>query len=174
MSETWLLKGAKRDPQSVTSDWQPTNLELIEGVQLREIRPVLRRGRELTEIYRADWFDAEDRVGQVFQVDLRRGEISAWHAHGETIDRLFVAAGAVRIVLFDSRPESTTLGKINELVISARRPTLVVVPPKVWHGVHNVADGQSILLNIVDRAYSYEAPDHYRVAVDCPEIDFRF
>jgi dTDP-4-dehydrorhamnose 3,5-epimerase len=32
----------------------------------------------------------------------------------------------------------------------------------VWHGVQNVHPGPGSLLNLVDRAYRYERPDHWR------------
>jgi dTDP-4-dehydrorhamnose 3,5-epimerase len=44
----------------------------------------------------------------------------------------------------------------------------------VWHGVQNVHPGPSSVLNLVDRAYRYEAPDHWRLPPDTAEIPYRF
>lgn len=126
----------------------------------------------LTEVFRAAW--SEGGVDQVFQVVLEPGAISAWHAHGETLDRLFVTSGLVRIVLFDGREDSPTFGQINEFRFGTVRPALVVVPPRVWHGIQNVAGSASAVLNLVDRAYDYENPDHWRVPADSPAIPFTF
>ncbi|HVR38279.1 MAG TPA: hypothetical protein VMU84_04235 [Thermoanaerobaculia bacterium] len=50
----------------------------------------------------------------------------------------------------------------------------MIIPPRVWHGVQNIAPGVSIVLNLVDQAYRYEDPDHWRVPADSPEIPYRF
>ena len=61
-----------------------------------------------------------------------------------------------------------------ELQLGTVRPGLVVVPPRVWHGVQSVHAGSSSLLNLVDRAYRYERPDHWRLPPDTDEIPYRF
>jgi dTDP-4-dehydrorhamnose 3,5-epimerase len=48
------------------------------------------------------------------------------------------------------------------------------VPPQVWHGIQNVASTESSVLNLVDRAYAYEDPDHWRIPADSPHIPFKF
>jgi dTDP-4-dehydrorhamnose 3,5-epimerase len=174
MNQEWLLPGAVRDPQSITSQWNPSSLRLIEGVQLREVRNVPKASGYLTEVYRRDWDIDTEPVDQVFQVVLLPGRISAWHAHERTLDRLFAIEGLVRIVLFDARSGSPTKGLLNEFRFGEHRPALVAVPPRVWHGVQNIGDRPARLLNVVDRAYDYEAPDHWRLPADSPEIPYRF
>lgn len=103
---------------------------------------------------------------------LHRGAISAWHAHEFTTDRLFVTQGLVRVVLYDAREGSPTRGLLNEFRFGLVRPAIVSVPPRVWHGVQNIADGPSTILNIVDRAYDYDDPDHWRIPHTSTEIPF--
>jgi len=170
----WLLPGAEQDPQSVTSDWKHVDQDLLEGVRVHEISNVVRPTRILTEIWRSDWKLDEEPVDQVFQVVLEAGSVSAWHAHASTTDRLFVSRGHAQLVLYDSRPGSATHGGVNEFHLSERRPTIVVVPPKLWHGLANRTHEPTIILNLTDRAYNYESPDHWRVPVGSPEIPYSF
>lgn len=174
MTQDWLLPGAVRDPQTITAEWNPTGLRLIDGVRLREVRNVPKGNGYLTEVYRRDWAVDDRPVDQIFQVAIVPGGISAWHAHGHTVDRLFVLEGLARIVLYDARPGSPTCGLVNELKLGALRPALVVIPPRVWHGVQNIGGEPARVLNVVDRAYDYSDPDHWRVAEDCPSIPYRF
>ncbi len=169
----WLLPGAVKDEQRVTSAWDVVGTRPIEGVALRDIRPVIKGNGSVIELFRRDWFDAS-LVDQVFQVTLQPGGLSAWHAHEHTTDRLIVSQGSITLVLFDSRPDSPTYGLVNDLQLSALRPTLVTVPPQVWHGVKNTHAGQTLLVNLPDRAYCYESPDHWRVPADSPSIPYRF
>jgi dTDP-4-dehydrorhamnose 3,5-epimerase len=168
-----MIDGAEKDRQSITSDWMPL-IEPIAGVRVREVRNVPKNNGVLTEVFRADWDLDEGIVRQVFQTTIGPGGLSAWHAHRLTTDRLFVSQGLLKIVLFDARETSASRGCVNEFRFGPVRPALVVVPPGVWHGVQNIGGEPALLLNMVDRPYCYEDPDHWRLPPDTPEIPYRF
>jgi len=113
-------------------------------------------------------------VDQVFQVTLEPGAVSAWHAHRLTTDRIFVNAGMVTVALYDGREDSSTFGRVNEFRAGALRPMLLVIPPRVWHGVHNAGASPASLINVVDRAYAYDDPDHWALPWDSDRIPYRF
>jgi dTDP-4-dehydrorhamnose 3,5-epimerase len=163
-----------RDKQSITRDWQAVDQPLLDGVTVVEVKNVMSNRGFLTEIYRDDWQVDTAGVAQVFQTVLEPGAVSAWHAHGETTDRLFVSLGQMLIVLYDARRDSPSHGRLNQFRFGSVRPALVTVPVGVWHGVQNIASAPSVLLNLVSHAYSYEHPDHYRLPMDSAEIPFRF
>jgi dTDP-4-dehydrorhamnose 3,5-epimerase len=167
------LLGATKDEQSVTADWTVLQ-EPIDGVQLIEVRNVIANSGLTTEVLRRDWFGGDVEIDQVFQVTLGPHGISAWHVHLDTTDRLFVNAGQVKIALYDSRSGSSTRGLVNEFRLGERRPGLVVIPPGVWHGVQNLLATESRVLNLVDVAYEYEDPDHWRLPADTAEIPYSF
>ena len=175
MSTTsWQLPGSERDVQSVTSDWLPVARPTIHDVGIFESRWVNKSNGRLAELYRRDWLGPDAHIDQVFHVVLTPGGVSAWHVHGETVDRLSVAAGQVRLVLYDARDHSPTHRQILELVLSEYRPQLIVVPPGVWHGVENVGRDFAVIVNMPDRAYRYDEPDHWRLPASTGEIPYRF
>ena len=174
MSEEWLVGGATHDSQTVTGEWMRPDMKMIEGVQVKEVKHVPKTSGYLTEIYRCDWGLDDRPVDQIFQVVLLPGQISAWHAHATTLDRLFVSIGLARIALFDRRKGSSTFGIVNEFKIGEIRPALIVIPPTVWHGIQNIGATPAIVLNIVDSAYRYQSPDHWRAPLDSSEIPFSF
>jgi dTDP-4-dehydrorhamnose 3,5-epimerase len=167
------LPGATKDEQSVTSDWTVLQ-DAIDGAQLIEVRNVIANSGHTTELFRRDWFGTDVEVDQVFQVTLGAHGVSAWHVHLDTTDRLFVNDGQVKIVLYDARAGSPTYGRINEFRLGDRRPGLVVIPPGVWHGVQNLRVEESRVVNLVDVAYEYENPDHWRLPADTAEIPYSF
>ncbi len=169
-----IFNKATKDKQSITADWVPFETDLIDGVKVKEVKNVLKNNGFLTEIYRNEWHLDEMPIGQIFQVTLIPGGLSAWHAHEITTDRLFVNQGTIRVVLYDGREDSATYGRINEFRVGLSRPMLIIVPPKVWHGVYNHGSSDACLLNIVDKPYVYEDPDHWRLPADTPEIPYRF
>lgn len=170
----WALDGTVQDEQSITSEWALVNQRLIDGVVLREVKNVPTGYGYLTELFRMDWGLDSFGVDQVFQAVMDPGAVSAWHAHAVTTDRLFAAYGRLLVVLYDAREDSPTYGVVNKFRVGTVRPGMLVVPPKVWHGVKNIASTPSILVNVVDHAYRYEGPDHYRLPQETNRIPFRF
>jgi dTDP-4-dehydrorhamnose 3,5-epimerase len=166
------LPGATKDEQSVTADWTVLQ-DPIDGVRLIEVRNVIRDSGHLTEILRRDWFNGPVEIDQVFQVTLESYAVSAWHVHLDTTDRLFATTGQVKVALFDAREESPTRGLVNEFRLGERRPGLVIVPAGVWHGLRNLRATPATVLNLVDRAYAYDDPDHWRLPPDTAEIPHR-
>lgn len=170
----WSIKDARKDSQSVTHDGQPFARKLIDGVVVREMPNMMKGNGVLTEIFRSDWFENARPISQVFQSVIYPSGISAWHAHAHTTDQLFAACGSVHIVLYDARRQSPTFGCVNEFRCGSVRQALVIVPPGVWHGVRNFGPDNVILLNMVDHAYEYENPDHWRLPMDSEQIPYRF
>lgn len=168
----WLLEGAVKDTQTITARWSPSALRLIEGVWIDEVLNVPKGNGYLTEIFRGDWRSEKTHVDQVFQVTLNPGAVSAWHAHEFTTDRLFVNSGLMRLAVYDTRDGSPTKGLLNEFRFGTVRPALVTIPKRVWHGIQNMSKAESMVLNLVDRAYDYKNPDHWRIPADSPLIPF--
>ncbi len=173
-TDAWELPGMGKDQPGITADWLLLRPTLIDGVRLKEVRNVLKRDGTLVEIYRSDWALDSGPLDQVFQVGLQPGAISDWHAHALTTDRIFVTQGQILLALYDSRQNSPTYGQSNQFRLSLLRPMLVSIPPRIWHLVANVGSEYAALLNLVDRAYHYEDPDHYRLPSDTPHIPSPF
>ncbi len=168
-----LIEGCAKDRQSITSDWEFLQPR-IDQVRIKEVKNVVKENGALTEVYRRDWQLDAGEVDQVFQVLLEPGGVSAWHTHQLTTDRLFVSQGTIKVVLYDARQSSPTCGLINEFRLGSLRPALIIVPPGVWHGVQNISRAPACLLNLVDRAYAYEDPDHWRLPWDTEKIPYSF
>lgn len=169
-----LNSAAQKDKQSITSDWEMANDRLINGVYTKEVKNVIKNNGYLTEMYRKDWLLDNLDIEQVFQVVVKPNGISAWHTHEYTTDRLFVSFGTIKIVLYDSREDSATYKEINEFRVSHLRPTLLIVPPHVWHGVQNIGTTDGFLINMVDKSYTYSNPDHWRLPFDTSQIPYQF
>lgn len=174
MEKFWTIEGAAKDKQSITSDWEFTGQKMIEGVVVHNISNVIKKDGVLTELYRSDWNVDEKPVDQVFQITLYPGTINAWHCHQYTSDRFFVSQGVLTVVFYDAREDSPSFGLINEFRIGEPRRALLTCPPGIFHGVHNHTDKTATIVNLVDRAYQYEDPDHWRLPPDSPKIPYEF
>jgi dTDP-4-dehydrorhamnose 3,5-epimerase len=165
---------AVKDPPHVTPSFEVKRDDLLDGVRTFEVKNIVTGNGFTTEVFRPDWGVASLPIQHVIHVSLHPGVISAWHQHRIQTDHIFVVSGTLRVVLYDGRDESPTNGGLNVLNVSNVRPTLLVVPPGVWHGVKNIGAGMTSFVNYFDRPYNYEDPDEWRLPRDTPEIPYSF
>ena len=173
MRNLWDMAGGRKDAAHIDSDWVVAR-DLIDGVRMREVRNIVTANGITTELYRPDWDMVDGEVRQVIHVALRGRAVSAWHQHRHRWDFLFVVDGHLRIVLHDPREGSPTRGQVDVFHLSPARPTLLAVPPCVWHGVENLSTDVSRFVNMFDQPYDYEDPDEWRLPPDSDEIPYRF
>lgn len=166
-----MLPGAQKDSQLVTSEWQHTAAGL-EGVVAREVLHVPRDHGIITETFRPEWDPTGLPIVHIYQSRLFPGAIGAWSCHEKAVDRLFVNQGHLKVVLFDGREESSTFGRVSELFVGDARPTFVVIPPGVWHGLQNLGSADALILNYPTNAYRYDDPDHWRLPYDTEQIPY--
>ena len=166
-----MFDSATKDQQLVTPEWRRL-LQSIDGVYVHEIAHVPRDHGVITEIYRPDWDPTGKPVVQVYQSRLFPGAIGAWSCHRIATDRLFVSQGHLKIVLYDGREDSPTFRTLQDYHAGDYRPTFLVVPPGIWHGVQNLGTNDAILLNLPTRGYVYEDPDHYRLPYNTQDIPY--
>ena len=168
-----MLKGATKDKQTVTSDGKATR-SVIDGVMQIEVPNIITRNGITTELYRPDWPGVTGDVQHIIHVVLRARAISAWHVHETQQDSIFVTDGILRLVLFDDREGSATRGELNEFLLSRMRPSIIKIPPGVWHGLQNVDNTDSGFINYFNQPYRYEDPDEWRLPADTDQIPYKF
>lgn len=163
----------RKDAAHMSSEWV-VERDLIVDVFTREVRNVVTANGVTTELLRTDWGVVEGEIEQAIHVTLRGGAVSAWHQHRARWDYVFVVGGHLRVVLQDPREGSSTLGQVDVFHLSLSRPTLLGIPPWVWHGVQNLSTGQSSFVNLFNRPYDYADPDEWRLPPDTDEIPYTF
>ena len=137
---------------------------LLAGVQFRPTRTVPHEDGHVTEVARANWGLLDRPIVQVHITTTFPGRTRAWGLHELGADRLFVVSGLVKLVVFDGRKDSPTVGQLNQFVVSEKNPGLLIVPPNVYHGWKNIGTTEAVIINMPDRMYDYEQPD----ALDLP------
>jgi len=125
----------------------------------------------LIEILRAsdDYFT---KFGQVYLVgDFARGVIRAFHKHNVLWDFFFISHGTAKFIFVDDRPESSTYKEVNTFVVSSRNPSLLIVPPGVYHGWMSLEDDTQ-LISTASEVYNRENPDEVRISPDSLEVEW--
>ena len=106
------------------------------------------------------------QFGQVYLVgNVAKGTIRAFHKHRELWDWFFISRGAAKFVLKDDRQESPTYGNLMTVVTGERNPTLIAVPPGVYHGWMSL-DDDTQMISVASHLYNQNQPDEVRIAPD--------
>lgn len=167
------IAGARKAQPSATPEGEILRPP-IDGVVSRPVPNIVTGNGVTCDVFRADRDAAGAGAQQVIAVTLRARAISAWHCHRHQTDRIAVVLGSIRLVLHDARDDSPTRGALQVHLLAPMRPTLVAVPPGVWHGLQNLEDSPAIFVNVFDRAYRHDDPDEWRLPADTDAIPFRF
>jgi dTDP-4-dehydrorhamnose 3,5-epimerase len=153
---------------------------LIAGVRTRAACPIAAEQGPLCQIVRlhagasgASGGRGSSGAGcrEIYLTTLAPGSLSAWHLHRDHEDPLYVAAGRVRIVLFDAREGSRTAGVLNQFCVGSRDRQVIVVPPGVYHGFRNEGDAEALILSLPIAPDGTPLRDH-QMARQVPEIPF--
>ena len=137
----------------------------MEGVQVIDIQKIVDERGFFAEIVRKDWshlFD-EKWISQANISYSYPGIIRAWHRHKRgQIDFFIVLQGSMKIVAYDDNKESTTYGKMVEVVASEERLQIVKIPGHYWHGTKTIGYKPSCTIYFVNNMYDYGNPDEER------------
>jgi dTDP-4-dehydrorhamnose 3,5-epimerase len=143
----------------------------IAGVVVTPLKLVANERGRLMEVQRVD--DPQfPGFGQVYITQSFPGVVKAWYRHTTQIDQIAVVTGLAKLVLFDDRPKSSTRGLVQEVVFGELCPSLVLIPPGVWHGFKAIGTEGAFFLHLNDRPFDFSAPDEDRLAPDDPAIPY--
>ena len=87
--------------------------------------------------------------GEIYFSKIYKGAIKGWHIHKEITLNYCVVQGMVKLVLYDSRNNSSTKGNIMELFIGDDNYVLVIIPTGVANGHKGITE-TSLLANVPD------------------------
>lgn len=106
------------------------------------------------------------KFGQVYLVgNFAKGTIRAFHKHKVLWDWFFISHGAAKFVLVDDRKDSPTYKEQEIFVIGSRNPSLIIVPPGVYHGWMSLEDDTQ-MVSTASEVYNRENPDEVRISPD--------
>lgn len=144
---------------------------MIEGVVVRDLKPIPDERGVLMELLRSD-DPVFRKFGQAYMTTARFNAVKAWHYHKTQWDNFSSIVGEVKLVLYDDREGSKTRGEVNEFFLGPHSPKRVTIPPGVWHGFKGIGDGQAVMINVPTELYDYKTPDEVRRPWNDPSIPY--
>lgn len=90
------------------------------------------------------------KFGEIYFSYVYPKKIKAWHLHKIMTLNYVSVFGKIKLVLYDDRPESSTKGKIQEIILSNENHLLVSIPPLIWNGFTSADNNLAVLANCSD------------------------
>lgn len=146
---------------------------MIEGVFIKELKVVRNEKGHLMEVQRND-DSFYPGFGQTYITSTKPGIVKAWYRHHHQIDQIALISGELLLVLYDSRPGSSTFKTLQEITITESTPLLVQIPVEVWHGFQSRGKESAFLMHLNSSAFSFDATDEDRLPVDDPTIPYQW
>ncbi|PZR72780.1 MAG: dTDP-4-dehydrorhamnose 3,5-epimerase [Chthoniobacterales bacterium] len=162
-----------KDSPTVTPEGERLGPRIDGVVVRRAITQTDERGT-LCEIFNPAWGVHPAPLAYAYQFTIRPGKIKGWHTHRLHDDRIFISRGEVKVVLYDSRPDSPTHGLVNEIFRTGLERDLMVIPAGVYHAHQNCGSEDALFISMPTRAYNHGDPDVYRLPVNNDVIPYRF
>jgi dTDP-4-dehydrorhamnose 3,5-epimerase len=134
---------------------------MIDGAKVKKLRSIPDERGRLMEVLRAD--DPEFiKFGQVYVTTAYPGVTKAWHYHKKQTDNFCCIKGMMKVVLYDDREGSPTMGEVNEFFLGEHNEILLQIPPFVWHGFKCISDTEAMVMNCSTEPYNAASPDEFR------------
>ena len=115
---------------------------MIEGVVVKQLKPIADERGYLMEIFRSDdpFFE---KFGQSYLTVVYPGVVKGWHYHKLQVDHFCAVKGMAKVVLYDDREGSKTRGEVNEYFMGEKNPILLRIPAGVLHGMKGIGTESS-------------------------------
>ena len=142
---------------------------MIEGVEIKELRTHPDERGFFREVIRVtDGFFGEG-FAQLSHSYMFPGVAKAWHVHKTQVDWWYVPVGALKLALYDTREDSPTHGRRQEIYLGEQYPAQVVkIPPGVAHGCRALAPTHLLYVT----SHTYDPTEEGRIPHDDPSIGY--
>ena len=125
----------------------------IDGVLVTELRQIVDERGAVLHHMRSDATEFTC-FGECYFSETLPGVVKAWKRHREQTQHLAVPVGRVRVVIYDDRESSPTLGEL--VSVELGRPdnyNRLCIPNGVWYGFTCLSDQPALIANCADRVH---------------------
>lgn len=119
---------------------------MIDGVIVTPLRQIVDERGKVMHMLRCDAAHFSS-FGEVYFSSVHPGAIKGWHIHHKMVLNYAVPLGQIKFVLYDERPQSPTVGEVQELFMGPDNYCLVTVPPLVWNGFKGIGTETAVVAN---------------------------
>lgn len=123
-----------------------TDNTAIDGVAIYPLDQIHDERGAVIHMLRADQ-PHFDRFGEVYFSLVNPGVIKGWKKHTVMGQNFAVPVGEIRLVIYDDREGSPTLGAIKEIRVGVEHYGLICIPPLLWYGFQCTTPTPALIAN---------------------------
>lgn len=121
---------------------------MIEGVVIKSLKKIPdHRG---TIMKMQECIDPEFKgFGEIYFSTIYPGIVKGWHLHEKAILNYAVVKGRIKLVLYDSREQSSTRGELMEIFLGDDNYSLVQIANNIWNGFQCIGSETAIVADLI-------------------------
>lgn len=146
-------------------------LSKIEGVIIAPLRRIPDERGMVMHMLRADAPHFET-FGEIYFATAYPGVIKAWHLHTRQTQNYACLQGMIKLVLYDNREKSPTLGALQEIFMGEDNYILVRIPWGVTNGWKCVGTKTALLANCATEPH--DPVEMIRIDPFSPDIPYNW
>ena len=144
----------------------------LEGVIVQSLKVISDDRGSVLHMLRND-SSLFENFGEIYFSEINPKTIKAWKLHKNITQNITVLMGKIRLVLYDNRPSSKTLGKIAEYEIGRdSNYCLVQIPPMLWYGFQSLGNQKALIANCTDQPH--DPLESESISIDSNKIPFQW
>ena len=144
---------------------------MIDGVRIIPLKKIPDERGAVMHMLRAD--DPHFlEFGEIYFSMVYPGKIKGWHLHTKMTLNYAVVVGRIKLVIYDSRKDSPTYGKVQEIVTGEDNYSLIQVPPHVWNGFQGLGTERAIVANC--STVAHDPGEIQRIEWNDPSIPYEW
>lgn len=124
----------------------------IEGVEIFPLKIFKDERGAVMHMLRADQSHCT-QFGELYFSLVNSGVVKGWKRHKEINQSMAVPEGMMKMVIYDDRPTSTTMGNVKVIEFGVENYILLKLPPMVWYGFQAISSGHSIIVNFINKPH---------------------
>lgn len=110
--------------------------------------------------------------GEIYFSLVNPGVVKGWKLHKKIHQNMAVPEGEIKIVIFDSRKDSSTFGQTQEIVFGNSNYCLLQLPPGVWYSFKAISPTHAIIANCTTAPHDPE--ESIVLPLNTPEISYNW
>lgn len=122
---------------------------MIEGVIIQKLNQINDERGKVMHMLRSD-SPLFTKFGEIYFSVVNPIVVKAWKRHLKMTQHFVVPVGKIKLIIYDNREHSSTLGKIEILEIGEDNYCLVKIPPMLWYGFQGGAFIPALIANCTD------------------------
>lgn len=128
------------------------NESLIDGVKIIQLKKYPDERGTIMHGVRSD--NILNPFGEVYFKKLYKDVINGWHIHETLVLNYICLMGMIKLVLYDTRENSSTKGKIQEIFFGDDNYVLVHIPSGIANATKSITSPFALFTNIASEPHN--------------------